>query len=255
VETAVKEIRKISISKPFLVEGLPGLGMVGRIATRYLAKQLKAQRFAFLYSPHFPYYVIVNRKGNARLLRGGFRYWNNPRENDLIFFTGDSQAQTIEGQYEVAETILSFAGKYNVEAIFTLGGFRKETSETPRVFATATDDKILEKAIKAGATQSPPGNPIVGTAGLLIGMAKFKSVPALCLLGETRGYLPDPKAAKSILTVLQKMLRIPVTPDGLDKEIAKADRILEKMRQIEARRETYAKRMRRSEEGKTTYIS
>ncbi len=255
MKTAVREVAKTRIRDPFLIEGLPGLGMVGRIATRYLAKQLKAQRLAFLYSPHFPYYVIVNRKGNARLLRGDFHYWNSPLENDLIFFTGDSQAQTIEGQYEIAETILSFASKYRVEAIFTLGGFRKETSKTPRVFATATDDAIMEKAIKAGATQSPPGNPIVGTAGLLIGMAKFKRLPALCLLGETRGYLPDPKAAKSILTVLQKMLRIPVSLEELDKEVAKADRILEKMRQIEARRETYAKKMRRSEEGKTTYIS
>jgi len=197
----------------------------------------------------------VNRKGNARLLRGDFHYWNNPLKNDLIFFSGDSQAQTIEGQYEIAETILRFADKCEVEAIFTLGGFRMETSNTPRVFATATDDEILGKAIRAGAAQSPPGNPIVGTAGLLIGMAKFKSIPALCLLGETRGYLPDPKAAKSILSVLQKMLKLPVSLEGLDKEIAKADRILEKMRQIEARRETYAKRMRRTEAGKTTYIS
>jgi hypothetical protein len=30
---------------------------------------------------------------------------------------------------------------------------------------------------------------------------------------------------------------------------------LEKMRQIEARRESYEKKMRKSEEGKTTYIS
>ncbi len=255
MKTIIKEKVQIKPKNPILIEGLPGLGMVGRITTRYLVKQLKAEKFALLYSPHFPYYVIVNRKGNARLLRGEFHYWKNPKDNDLILFTGDSQAQTIEGQYEIAETILDFAKKHNVETIITLGGYRKEAGETPEVVATATDVEILNKALKADAAPSPPGNPIVGTAGLLVGMAKFKNMSALCLLGETRGYIPDPKAAKSILIVLQKMLKITVNLEDLDKEIAKSDKILEKMRQIEARRETYAQKMRKGEQDKTTYIS
>jgi hypothetical protein len=255
MKTTITEKIQIEPKNPFLIEGLPGLGMVGKIATRYLVKQLKADKFALLYSPHFPYYVIVNKKGNARLLRGEFFYWKNSEGNDLIFFTGDSQAQTIEGQYEIAETILDFAKRYSVEAIITLGGYRKEAGEMPEVVATATDAEILDKALKANAAPSPPGNPIVGTAGLLVGMAKFKKIPALCLLGETRGYLPDPNAAKSILLVLQKMLKITVNLDELDEEIKKSDKILEKMRQIEARRETYAKKMRKGEEDKTTYIS
>ena len=229
--------------------------MVGKIATRYLAKQLKAEKLALLYSPHFPYYVIVNKKGNARLLRGEFRYWKNHKGSDLIFFTGDSQAQTIEGQYEIAETILDYAKNHGVQTIITLGGYRKEAGETPKVIATATDPTTLDLAIKADASPSPSGNPIVGTAGLLIGMARFKKIQALCLLGETRGYLPDPKAAKSILQILKKMLKIDVTLDNLDKEISKSDKILEKMRQIETRRETRAKKMRKDEEVKTSYIS
>lgn len=255
MKTAVKEKVQIKPKNPILIEGLPGLGMVGRIATRYLVKQLKAEKFAVLYSPHFPYYVVVNKKGNVRLLRGEFHYWKNPSGNDVILFTGDSQAQTIEGQYEIAEAILNFAEKHQAKTIITLGGYRKEAEEMPNVVATATDAETLNKAIEAEASHSPPGNPIVGTAGLLVGMAKFKGISALCLLGETRGYLPDPKAAKSLLMVLQKLLKITVDLDGLDKEIVKSEKILEKMRQIEERREKYAEKMRKGEEGKTTYIS
>jgi len=255
MKTTITGKLQMEPKKPILIEGLPGLGMVGRIATRYLVRELKAERFALLHSPHFPYYVVVNKKGNARLLRGEFHYWRNSAGNDLIFFTGDSQAQTIEGQYEIAETILNFAEKHHVKEIITLGGYRKEAAETPKVIATATDPQSLEKAIKADASPSPPGNPIVGTAGLLVGMASLKRIPALCLLGETRGYLPDPKAAKSILLVLLKMLDIHVNLGGLDDEITKSDKILEKMRQIEARRETYARKTRKNEEGKTPYIS
>ena len=57
------------------MECFPGLGLVGKIATRHLVKQLKAEGFAYLYSPHFPYFVYVNKKGSVRLLRGTFYFW------------------------------------------------------------------------------------------------------------------------------------------------------------------------------------
>ena len=57
-KTTIKEVTEIELKNPILVEGLPGLGMVGRITTRYLAKQLKAKKLAKLYSPHFPLSLI-----------------------------------------------------------------------------------------------------------------------------------------------------------------------------------------------------
>jgi uncharacterized protein (TIGR00162 family) len=253
--TIIKEKTEIELKNPVLIEGLPGLGMVGRIAAKYLIKQLKAEKLAELYSPHFPYYVIVNKKGNIRLLRGEFYFWKNEKgENDLIILTGDSQAQTIEGQYEVSDRILEFAEKHGVKTILTMGGFRKEAKGTPKVMAVSTNPKLLRKAIRAGAIASSAGNPIVGTAGLLLGLAKFRNIHAICLLGETRGYMPDPKAAKSVLNVLQKALDIKVDLSGLDKEIEKAKEIMEKMQKIEEQRETYARKMRKAEEERITYI-
>lgn len=254
--TIIKELTKIELKNPVLVEGLPGLGMVGRITARYLAKQLKAKKLAKLYSPHFPYYVLVNKKGSVRLLHGEFFFWKNEAgENDFIFFTGDSQAQTIEGQYEVASSILDFAEKNNVKIVVTLGGYRKEVEKTPRVVAVSTSPSLLNEALKAKAVPSSAGNPIVGTAGLLLGLAKFRKIDAICLLGETRGYLPDPRAAKSVIEVLQKMLKIKVDLSGLDKEIEKSKEIVERMQEIEKRREKYAQKMRRVEEERITYIS
>jgi len=255
-KTAIKEVTKIELKNPVLVEGLPGLGMVGRIAARYLAKQLKAKKLANLYSPHFPYYVLVNKKGSVRLLRGEFYFWKNEAgENDLIFFTGDSQAQTIEGQYDVASCILDFAERNNVKVVATIGGYRKEVEKTPKVIVASTSSELLNKALQAKAIASPAGNPIVGTAGLLLGLARFKKIDAVCLLGETRGYLPDPRAAKSVLEVLQKMLNVKIDLSGLDREVEKSKKIVERMREIEERREKYARKMRRMEKERITYIS
>ena len=81
-ETYIKEIKKVDLKDPILIEGLPGLGLVGKITIRYLIKRLEAKKFAYLYSPHFPYYVLVNKKGSVRLLRGTFYYWKNKKEKN-----------------------------------------------------------------------------------------------------------------------------------------------------------------------------
>lgn len=252
----VEIIEAAELKNPILIEGLPGLGMVGRIAVRFLSKQLSAERWAFLYSPHFPYYVVVNKKGDARLLRGEFRFWRNAKgDSDVVFLSGDSQAQTIEGQYEVADAILEFCKMHGIKTIVSLGGFRVETENTPKVMAAATNKELLDKAVGAGAEVSKAGSPIVGTAGLLLGMAHFKHVEAMCLLSETRGYLPDPLSAKSMLTILTKLLGVDVDLAGLDKEITKAEQIVDKMKQIEKRREEQQQKLREQEESKAKYIS
>lgn len=254
-ETYIKQFVEIQPNNPVLIEGLPGLGLVGKIALRYLIKQLKAKKIAYLYSPHFPYFVLVNKKGNARLLRGAFYYYQNPKGNDILLFTGDSQSQTIEGQYEIADRMLDFSEKYKVKTIATIGGYRMEPQEKPKVFIAATSKEIRDKAIQAGATLSASGSPIVGTAGLILGLAKFKKIDALCLLGETRGYLPDPLAAKSVLEVLKGTFNFDLDLEGLDEEITRAETMAARLQQIEEKRAIQAEETRKEEDKKTTYIS
>ena len=255
-ETTIVEKKKIEPESAILIEGLPGLGMVGKIAAEYLVKQLGARRIAELYSPHFAYYVLVDNQGSVRLLRSELYYWKSEKaENDLIMLTGDSQAQTIEGQYEVADAILDFAAKKKVKLVVTIGGFRKEVKGEPQILVSATDPRLLHEALEAGAKDSPSGNPIVGTAGLLIGLAKFRKMDAICLLVETPGYLADPGAAKSILNLLKRMLGLDVDLSGLDREILKSERIEERMKRIEEERKISAERRRKIEEGKVSYIS
>jgi uncharacterized protein (TIGR00162 family) len=255
-ETFIKEISKAELNNPILIEGLPGLGLVGKIAIRYLIKKLDAEKFASLYSPHFPYFVLVSKRGSVRLLSGTFYSWKGKNgRDDLIFLTGDSQAQTIEGQYEISDCILDFAKEHEVKMIVTIGGYRVETEDQPKVIVAATNQEFLKNAIQAGATLSPTSSPIVGTAGLILGMARFKKIDAICLLGETRGYLPDPRAAKSVLEVLHKLFKFDVDLAGLDEEIAKAEKMVTRLHKIEEKRVLQAEETRKEEDKKITYIS
>jgi len=227
LRTEIRELKRVRLRKPVLIEGLPGLALVGRLAVGYLVETLEAEKFAELYSPHFPYFVIVDESGHIRLPRGEFYCWRSPDKGpDLMFLIGDSQAQTNQGQYEVASCVLDFAKKHGVETIITVGGYRTEKGGS-RVVCASTDEELLERALKAGAVKSPPGSPIVGIAGLLLGLTTMMDMRAICLLGETKGHLPDPRAAKNVLKVLTSFLGIDINLSGLDKSIEEAKRMEE----------------------------
>jgi len=136
-----------------------------------------------------------------------------------------------------------------------VGGYRMEVKDKPKVIAAATNEEVLNEALQARAVLSSMGNPIVGTAGLILGLSRFKKIDALCLLGETRGYLPDPKAAKSVLEVLKTMLSLNIDLAGLDEEIEKADKMITRLQKIEEKRALQAEEIRKEEDKRITYIS
>jgi hypothetical protein len=74
-------------------------------------------------------------------------------------------------------------------------------------------------------------------------------------LGETRGYLPDPNAAKSVLEVLRSILKIDLDLSGLDEEIVKAEKMVTRLQKIEEQRVLQAVETRKEEDKKITYIS
>ena len=157
-ETYIKEFTEIAPNNPVLIEGLPGLGLVGKIALRYLIKTLKPKKIAYLYSPHFPYFVLVNKKGNVRLLRGSFYYYQNTKGQDIILFTGDSQSQTIEGQYEITDAMLSFSEKHGVKTIATIEATAWNLKRNLKS-VSATNQDILQKHLMQVQHFQPPEVP------------------------------------------------------------------------------------------------
>ncbi len=256
-KTTVIVRREVKLNDPILIEGLPGLGLVGRMSVRYLVKQLNAELFAKLYSPHFPYYVIVDKAGGAKLPSCSFYAWKRRQGQggDLILLTGDAQAQTIEGQYEVSDEIIEFARRCGVGTILTIGGY---SIPSPRggVFVVATHEELLNKLREANALPSKAGDPVVGTAGLIIGLAEVREgLKAACLLSETQGYMPDVKATRSVLEVLCKFLDLKIDLSGLDREAERLERFVRRLEVVEKRLEAYEEAFRMRERVKTTYIS
>src|SRR5256714_6676920 len=112
------------LEDPIFIEGLPGIGNVGKLAAEHLKDELKAVKFAEIFSKYFPPQVLVQDDGQVKLVNNEMHFVKRGAGRDLVLLTGDYQGLTPEGQYELSDFILPELKKLGVRRIFTLGGNR-----------------------------------------------------------------------------------------------------------------------------------
>lgn len=226
------------LDKPILIEGLPGIGNVGKLAVEHLIESIGAKKFVEIYSKDFPPQVFINPDGTIKLVNNELYYWKarSRRQRDLILLTGDYQGLSSSGQYELADRILRIAKDYDVKQIFTLGGYGlgREVKE-PHVLGAATSKKLVSKMKRYGVVfrENEPGGGIIGASGLLLGLGKLYGMEGVCLMGETPGYLVDPKSAKAVLVVLSRALNLEIDMTELERKAKEIELIAQQLRSLE----------------------
>ena len=238
-----KVYREVKPENPFMVTGLPGAAGVAKLSADYLVKQLKGEVFEELYSDAFPPHVMIRKDGTVELLRNELHLCKNTKsKNDLIVFTGNTQAVSPEGQYEVANETVARAKRLGVVRFFATAAYVVEKSvDKPRVHAAASDAMLLEELKAYGVAPMEAGS-ITGTNGLLFGLAALHDIPSFCLLSETPAYttpsgriVVDAKAAQALLEVLTKMLSIEIDMKPLEEEAKLSEEFMQRMEEMERR--------------------
>ncbi len=236
----VKLTREPDVKNPILIEGLPGIGHVGRLAARQMILALRAKKFAVLHSDDFPPQVLIAKSGLIYTMRNDFYYWKAKKkgQRDLLIVIGNTQSASSDGQYLLSKKILDIVEKYQPEAVFTLGGLGVgKVVEKPKVFGAVTHKKFVSELEDLGVVVRRDGiGQIIGVSGLLLGMARLRGIYGACLMGETSGYYVDPNAAKALLSVLSSYLKIEMEMKQLTdmakaakKRVAEAQRMEKKM--------------------------
>jgi uncharacterized protein (TIGR00162 family) len=224
------------LDDPIFVQGLPGIGNVGKLAAEHLKDELKAVKFAEIYSKYFPPQVLVLDDGLIRLVQNELYYVKRPGKGDVVLLVGDYQGLTPEGQYELADFVLAELKKLGVQKLFTLGGYGMGRMVTkPRVLGAATDAALVKEMEGHGVvfSRGEPGAGIVGASGLLLGLGKMHGMKAVCLMGETSGYFVDPKSAQAVLEVLTKVLDVQIDFAELESKAKQIDQITSKLRDVD----------------------
>ena len=110
-EIIINKLKDPKLKDIILIEGLPGVGNVGKLAAEHLIDELKAEKFAEVYSKFFPPQVLVNDDGVVKLVNNELYFikHNKDLKSDLLFLIGDYQGLTPEGQYNLSSRVLELA--------------------------------------------------------------------------------------------------------------------------------------------------
>jgi hypothetical protein len=238
IETKIIADEKPKLKNPLALVGLPGIGNIGRIAVGYLVHELKAKKFAELYSPYFFPFVMIHND-MIHTLRNEFYYWKNQKGRDLILLIGDCQTYDPKGHYEVSGKILDFLKGLGCKEIITIGGFSTgKVTNKPKVFAIATDVDMAKSLKKYDVEMKVSGQigTIVGASGLLVGMGRINGFKGFVLLGETSGFpiITDPTAAEAVLVVLQKVISVKVDLAKLEEKVKAMHDFIKKLEEIQS---------------------
>ncbi|MCD6279211.1 PAC2 family protein [Candidatus Micrarchaeota archaeon] len=269
-KTFVKTLKKVKMKNPILVEGLPGIGLVGKMVIDIIKEQYESVKIAEIYSPHFPHQVNMNKDGiitpvtfdlyhvntgNIKQIKVNEKSksvkknigkskikddkkMSKAKNYDLVLLVGDVQPMTSEAQYDINGVIIEYCKNLGCKEVITLGGYATGILRPKiKVHGASTDKQMITKYSKYGVVFGKTKGAIIGAAGLLLLMAKLNNIPAVCIMGETHGGYVDPKASLNILEVLSKSHNINVNTEYLDK-IAKTNenllRELEKSEKVAA---------------------
>ena len=235
-EFEIERPATVDLEDAVLVEGLPGVGHVGKLAAEHLRDELDAETVCRIHSEHFPPQVTVGDDGVASLAAAEFHAVST-EGRDLLLLTGDHQAQSNEGHYHLTDAILDVAADFDVSEVYALGGVPTgELIEEYDVLGAASDEEIVEALEGHGVEfrEDEPAGGIVGVSGLLLGLGERRDATAACLMGETSGYLVDPKSARAVLEVLETVLDFEIDYESLESQAEEMEEVVRQMEELES---------------------
>jgi len=204
------------LRSPVLIEGFPGLGLVGTISASYLVEKLQMEPMGYITGDAFPPLAAVH---NRRPLYPARMYYSS--KHNLIVFISEFVIP-IAAVNELSDKIHEFAQKHKVRQVISLGGIAIK-GEQDTVYAISSLPNLsaqLEKLkgvelIKEGAT--------TGVTGVLLARGAVEGYPVISLLAESQQGYMDPKAAAMVLEVLKELIPMDVDTSTLEHEAAKIE--------------------------------
>jgi uncharacterized protein len=197
---------------PILLEGFPGFGLVGTIASEYLIDHLDTEQIGKIVFEDMPPVVAIH--GNKVVEPLGIFY--NKKYN-LVILHVITAATGFE--WKLADALVDIAKQLNAKEVISLegvGGSGMKMSSDSFYYTNKKEkmpilDNIGLKPLKEGI--------IMGVTGAL--MLKIEDTPLCCLFADTASNLPDSKAAARVIESLDKYLGLKVDTKPLLQQAAK----------------------------------
>ncbi len=199
--------KRPSSENPVIIEGFPGVGLVGNIASQYIVNELKMDYLGAVESRFFPPLSVLL----GGLAKMPVRIYEKA-DLGIVMITSDVPIHPA-ACYDVAKGIISWIESVNAKEMICLAGI-SIISDQRRIFGAATTEEMLDRihenleALELGT--------ISGISGSVMNECLVRGLPAMCILGEVHSMAPDPVTAVATVNMLNKLYNLGVDTTKLE---------------------------------------
>ena len=206
----IVETSKYDLKAPYLVEGFPGIGLVGTISANYLVEKLGMELFGYVTSEHFSPISSIH---NYTPLHPA-RIYKSKKHNLIVLFS--ELIIPMKAIYPLSREILAWAKKRRAKQIISLGGINIK-GDQDTVYGIASMSLLGQKLERKGVKLIREGV-TTGVSGVLLAECATRNFPAISLLSEAQADYMDPRGAALVLNALSDIINLNLDTSELIKQ-------------------------------------
>ena len=190
----IEEQQSMALDDPVLVEGLPGVGLVGKLAADHLVEQLEMEYYAACHCEGLPD-VAVYEEGE-RGIRPPVRIYADEKR-DLLALQSDIPVSPTAAE-EFSTCVTGWLADNDALPLY-LSGLPEEKEGAPELYGIATgnaDGRLTEHDIPVPNESGM----VSGPTGALLAEASGRDIDSIGLVVQADANFPDPEAARIFLT-------------------------------------------------------
>jgi uncharacterized protein len=231
----IQLIQNIDLKGSTLIEGFPGVGLVGPMAISYITEKLNLKYIGYIESNDFPPIVSIHESKPLPPVR----IYYSEKYNLVSVFA--EFVIPINLVHELSEKLFEFVNSKGVGKIISIGGIPGKDPQTDMAYVIASTPELLKEAEKAGL------NPIIegistGVSALLLAKATTAKILDTNVLVPVDPSIIDPKYAELAIKNINKLLKLDVDTNELEKEAKEVEaKVRDLMKKSRETHETYKK--------------
>ncbi len=217
---------------PYIVEGLPGVGLVGKIAVDHLVETLEMEHVASCYCEGLP--RVATYQNGSYEARPPVRIYGD-QNRELLALQSDVPVSP-QNAAQFAGCVTGWFDSHGITPI-CLSGLPAEKDGVPEMYGIATGD---DSALDSHGIDPPTESGMIrGPTGALLAEAEKQDLDGVGLVVESNQQFPDPEAARVLLVDAIE----PITGIAVDTET-----LVDQAEEIADAREKLAQRMQQADD-------
>ncbi len=228
----IKLFKDRSLKGYSLIEGFPGIGLVGPMAASYMIEKLEMEYIGYIRSDLFPPIAAVHNG----IPMNTARIYADTKDKLVVVLSEFTIPTSVV--YQLGSELMSFMRKNGIGNIISIGGTPTQ-KQGPAPYIISSDSAMVKKAAAQGIKRIQEGV-IAGVSAVLMTSADEFGITASNLLVEVNPVIMDPKYAKTAIQGLQKLTGLKIDLADLDKETKEVEaRVREMLKKAKDTHEHY----------------